>query len=366
MRQLGDLLGLGMAGAAGTDAGKGPDTGFLTGGFLGHDTVIQQVTQSGDLLTLFFHTASSAERGGGHTGLGTGGILAGFVSPSVAQRIHLFGIAVALGAFLTDGTGEGLLALVLTVGLDGHGFLVLVARGIHVVIHVAVGAAGAGVGGVTLVITGRSSHNTLVVMLQSGNDLGIDIAAAGAGKGLQTHKPKGNDPLNGLALDCRNGNTLHDLRGHIPGTGQKTVENTGTDTHNGNRDDIVYGHSGTVTTESVLPFQMIQHICKQCHKHIGTGQTAHILDELSHQNDDHIFRGQPADGAAHRHQNHAGHGHIPLAKLLCQGPHRKDTNAHGNAAQNRNQRLGNAIVVGTQYIVAVIHQADVLNTGSDC
>ena len=106
---------------------------------------------------------------------------------------------------------------------------------------------------------------------------------------------------------------------------------------------------------------MIQHVREQRHKHIGAGQTTDVLDELSHQHNGHIGGKQSADGAADGIEDEARGGHVPLAESLCQRPHGENTDAHGDTADDGDHGLGNAVIVGTQNVIAEIDQTDILD-----
>ena len=109
---------------------------------------------------------------------------------------------------------------------------------------------------------------------------------------------------------------------------------------------------------------MVQHVCEQSHEHIGTGQAAHVLDELAHQHRHHAVREHPADGAAEGIQDKARQSHVPLAEFFGQRPHGKNADAHGDAADGGYHRLGDAVVVSTQHVVAEIRQADVFDAAA--
>ena len=70
----------------------------------------------------------------------------------------------------------------------GHIVGEAVTLGIHTAVHIGVGAAGAGMGGVTLLGTGRIGHNRLVVMAQfvDGLSLGMTTVFSGTQSDLQT------------------------------------------------------------------------------------------------------------------------------------------------------------------------------------
>ena len=106
---------------------------------------------------------------------------------------------------------------------------------------------------------------------------------------------------------------------------------------------------------------MIQHIRKQGHKHIGARQASHIFDELADKHHGHIGGEYPADSAADGVKDKAHKGHIAFPELLCQRPHSKDADAHGNAADDGEHRLGEAVVICTQHIVAEVYQAHVFD-----
>ena len=106
---------------------------------------------------------------------------------------------------------------------------------------------------------------------------------------------------------------------------------------------------------------MIQNIREEGHEHIGTGQAADVLDELANQHHHHIGREQPADDAAQGIEDEAHGRHVPLSELLGQGPHGEDADAHGDASDDRQKGLGDAVIIGAQHIIAEIRQADILD-----
>ena len=107
-------------------------------------------------------------------------------------------------------------------------------------------------------------------------------------------------------------------------------------------------------TPSTTVFNDDGTIVTQRHKHIGAGQATNILDELANQHHHHICGEQAADNTADGIQNKTHSGHISLAEFLGQGPHRKNTDTHGDSADDREQGLGDAIIVSTQHIIAEI------------
>ena len=129
--------------------------------------------------------------------------------------------------------------------------------------------------------------------------------------------------------------------------------------------DVVHAHGNAVTADAAAPLHMIQYIRKQRHKYIGAWQTADILNKLPDEHNNHVGGEQPAHRAADSVQNKSHQGYIPLAEFFCQRPHGKNADAHGNAADHRNQGLGNAVVVGTKHIVAEIDEAQIFDAGAE-
>ena len=131
---------------------------------------------------------------------GDGGlvIVAGrFRQYSATDQAELGLGAGGLGTWLVSGCGDGLqiagvttLAAVLNHaravagGVGDLGAVVpIVAQSIGVIVHVAVTAAGAGVGGVALVLAGGRGHDGLVVVAQCVNIVALEaLAAVGAGE----------------------------------------------------------------------------------------------------------------------------------------------------------------------------------------
>ena len=155
-------------------------------------------------------------------------------------------------------------------------------------------------------------------------------------------------------------NSVQGIRGgsvglYIACGGDNQIQESQTDAAENNTDGAVDGHGHAITTEAVLPFQMIQYIRKQCHKYIGAGKRPYIFDELSHQHNGHVGGCHPADGTAKRTNQTAENDNIPLAHLFRQRPNGKDADAHGNTANHIQQGLSNAVGIGAQHIVAVIN-----------
>ena len=102
---------------------------------------------------------------------------------AVPQRINGAGLSViafAAGAALQTGFGA-------TGGIDHTPFCPeAVTLGAHVGIHEGVTAAGAGMGGVALCLTGGGGHLDLVAVTQGGNGAGLGVIAFDAGAALQT------------------------------------------------------------------------------------------------------------------------------------------------------------------------------------
>lgn len=139
-----------------------------------------------------------------------------------------------------------------------------------------------------------------------------------AGEYLQPHEAKGDHALDCRALLCCHRHTVHDLRGDITCVTQQAVEYAGADPHH------------------------------------------------SHSNDGHIRRERPADRAADGIEDKARQRHIPLSELLGQRSYGKDTDAHGNAADDRDHRLRHAVIVSAENIVAEIDQTQILNGSAQC
>ena len=110
---------------------------------------------------------------------------------------------------------------------------------------------------------------------------------------------------------------------------------------------------------------MIEPVRKERHKHIRTGQTADVLDELADEHDNHVGGHHPADGTPDGIQHKPPHRYIAFAELLGERPYRKDTDAHGHPADDGNEHLRGAVVIRAQDIVAIIHKAHVLERGTD-
>ena len=73
---------------------------------------------------------------------------------------------------------------------------------------------------------------------------------------------------------------------------------------------------------------------------------ADVFDKLAYKNNCHICREYPAYCAAERIENEAGGGKVSFAEFLCKRPDRKNTYSHRNTADNGNQHLRFAVVVG--------------------
>ena len=187
-----------------------------------------------------------------------------------------------------------------------------------------------------------------------------------AGEYLQPHEAKGDHALDCRALLCCHRHTVHDLRGDITCVTQQAVEYAGTDPHHSHSNDVIYAHGNAIGAKAGLPVQMVQYIGKQCHEHIGAGQAADVLDELTHQHDGHIRGERPADRAADGIEDKARQRHILLSELLGQRSYGKDTDAHGNAADDRDHRLRHAVIVSAENIVAEIDQTQILNGRAKC
>lgn len=139
-----------------------------------------------------------------------------------------------------------------------------------------------------------------------------------AGEYLQPHEAKGDHALDCRALLCCHRHTVHDLRGDITCLTQQAVEYAGADPHH------------------------------------------------SHSNDGHILGERPADRAADGIEDKARQRHILLSELLGQRSYGKDTDAHGNAADDRDHRLRHAVIVSAENIVAEIDQTQILNGRAKC
>ena len=147
--------------------------------------------------------------------------------------------------------------------------------------------------------------------------------------------------------------------------GKQPVENAGADADHRHGDDVVDSHRNAVAAEARFPLHVVKNVGKQRHKDIGAGQPADVLDELPHQHNGHIGGVHPANGTADGVQHKAHRRDIALTEFLRQRPHRKNADPHGNTADNRDQRLGNAVVIGTQHIVAEVDKADVFDGAAD-
>ena len=177
LRQLGHIPGLGGIAAG---AGAGLHTIVLLRGWRGEDPVPPVMAQGGDGLRL--RVAAAGAGAGFGAVLGAGGLLGhGPVTPDVRTG----------GTDSVTAGAGGLLGAV--VGAP------VVAQGIHVGVHIAVMAAGTGVGGVTLLGTGRSGHHGLIIMAQSGEGHRFYLITQRAGAGLGAVQGAGGRRLCPLA-----------------------------------------------------------------------------------------------------------------------------------------------------------------------
>ena len=163
------------------------------------------------------HLAGVAVTGGrnGHgeavTAVGGGlpGVLAGTGGGTGSCLGH--GVAVIRGVQLRQGNGSGAVTLGASAlqaagsaggGVRGHRIAVAVTGSILISILIGIGAAGTGMGGVTLSRTGRSSHHAGVAVTQLGDGLGVAAATVGASVGPDTVSGTGSflGHLGGIAV----------------------------------------------------------------------------------------------------------------------------------------------------------------------
>ena len=133
-----------------------------------------------------------------------------------------------------------------------------------------------------------------------------------------------------------------DITAHI----QTGIEHGHSNTDENDADRRINGHCQAVASESRLPFEMIKGIGEERHEDISAGQTADILDELTCKHDDHVGRHQPADERTQRIEHKACNGDVLLAELLGKRPHGENADAHGDAADDVDERLRDAVVIG--------------------
>ena len=132
----------------------------------------------------------------------------------------------------------------------------------------------------------------------------------------------------------------------VPARIQAGIENGHSYADEDDADRRIDGHCQAVASESCLPFEMIEGIGEERHEDISAGQTADILDKLPCKHDDHVGRRQPTDERTQRIENEARNGDVFLTKLLGKRPHGKDTDTHGHAADDVDERLRDAVIIG--------------------
>ena len=179
------------------------------------------------------------------------------------------------------------------------------------------------------------------------------------GDRFQSDKREGDHIFNCLRLLCGNRHTVYKHRRNISGFCDQGIEKTGCNTDGCHGKDVVNGHCHAVRAHAAFPFEVIQPVGKKRHKNVSAWEPSDVLYKLPDKNNRHIRRHGPADGTSDRIENESRKRHVPLAELLCQRPHGKDADAHGNAADNRDHRLRHTVVICAEDIIAIINKTDI-------
>ena len=110
---------------------------------------------------------------------------------------------------------------------------------------------------------------------------------------------------------------------------------------------------------------MIERVRKQCHKDIGAGKSADILDKLSDENDIEIGRSDPTYSTAKRIEKESDNRDIFLAEFLCKRPDGENSDPHRDSAKDRDERLRDSVRIRSEHIIAVVRKRHVLELAGD-
>ena len=115
---------------------------------------------------------------------------------------------------------------------------------------------------------------------------------------LKTNEGKGDNAGYRLGL-CRCHGVAKSIKlgCYVARTCQKSVEDTGNYADHSAGDDVVYRHRNAVTANAALPLEVVECVCKECHKYVCAGQTANVLDKLTDKHYNHICGHDPANKA---------------------------------------------------------------------
>ena len=88
---------------------------------------------------------------------------------------------------------------------------------------------------------------------------------------------------------------------------------------------------------------MIEGIREERHEDVRARKSADVLDKLPDEHDDHIGGSHPTDGGTERDQQAPNDGDVLFSEFFGERPSRKDADPHGNAADDIDEHLRNAV-----------------------